>query len=170
MALQLAPASVLANAIAPEEQQVQRVRASNDLAFLWHTNSIPGEVQARLAQLGFRDLVQFANLESVPEEARKFSKGELGLLIDVNPEYRALVGLLMQVWGAAKVRGTRPNARNADLHVGDLPRRLSKKHHNYLIRAYNLAIGQILQDREIPASATTNQTLKLRMATSSLKG
>ena len=88
-----------------EQQEELLKKLDSELSFAWDALSIPADVQARLAMMGFTDLDIWSKLEDDAKEARKFVVGELGLRREGNDDYRQIVSRLLSSWETAQIRG-----------------------------------------------------------------
>ena len=151
-ALVAGPPSVLLVPIGEMAQKPLLAKLSHELSFIWDSYVIPHEIQARLSQLGFWDANVFANLEDSKPEVRKFFKEQVGIKQEGNEHYTSYIAKLLDSWETAVTRGTRKKAEEAEQRVGDLPVRMTAQEHNELIRGYDDAHEDELEEREIPAA------------------
>ena len=142
--------SVLLAPIAPEVEAELIAKVSKDLRYLWKNVTL--QVQARLSQLGFFDAETWAKAEDCEKEMRLFIKKDVGLRREGNENYRGLVARLLASWESAVMRGQKRKAEEAEQRAGNKPKRLEKKTHIAIVKAYNLATGRVLPESEIPAS------------------
>ena len=75
----VAPQSFSLAPIALDEQKPLIEQLSSGLHFICDSDRIPREIQARLSQLGFKDVSVRVNMDDSKSEARKFLKDEVGL-------------------------------------------------------------------------------------------
>ena len=126
--------------------------ASKDLRHFGEQNHVPLELRARLVRLGFKSANAFALVEDSAPEVRKFIKEDVGLRIEGNPEYRSAVASIIAAWESANKRGEKRRGADAEQQAGDQPRKLPKKEHQQLIRAYNdINVGHELKPIDTPA-------------------
>ena len=93
------------------------------------------ELQARLVQLGFKTAEAFAMLDDEVACVRKFVKDEVKLKAEGNPEYRAQIAMVLAALEAARERGQKRRANEADQRTHDIPPKLPKKTRQQLIMA-----------------------------------
>ena len=74
-------------------------------------------------------------------------------------EYRADISKRLAAWDACIKRGIKRRLEEAEQRVGDLPRRLPRKTHLELERAYAEAHSVELDDKETPADCSVETKL-----------
>ena len=143
--------SILAAPIGTALQTTLVAQLSDELGFLWDDANVPQELQARLVQMGFRDLNTWARVDDTVVGVRAFITEEAGLLRRGNDLFRSLVGYLIGTWETAQARGNRKREEEAEQRVGDLPRRLTDERHADIVQGYEDAHHELKEERDIPA-------------------
>ena len=79
---------------------------SVDLVFLLDNMKVHSDIQAKLAGLGYTDLVVFAQLEDEPAKVRTVIKEDLGIDPTASPQHRNMCARLEVAWEAVRKRMT----------------------------------------------------------------
>ena len=104
-------ASLLAEPIPADQVQTELKKLDPAIGYALDEFKIPGDVQAKLANLGYIDLAVFASIEDEVGEVRKALRADLGLDPSKGPDHRNLLAKLVSAWRAA---GTRFHARQKE--------------------------------------------------------
>ena len=99
--------------ISLEAQAEARKKVNAELSVLWQQFHIPADVQARLSIMGYRNAETWSHIDETATEVRKFVKNELGLQVEGNDGYRALISSLVGCWEGAQMRGQKRKAEEA---------------------------------------------------------
>ena len=91
----------------------------------------------------------WTNLEDSESEVRKFLQNEVGIKQEGNEHFTSHIAKLLDSWGTAGIRGAKKKAEGAEQGIGDLPVRMTAQEHNELVRGYDDAHENELEEREI---------------------
>ena len=124
-------------------------KMTHEFKFLLDQEGIDIKVQAKLAVMGVLEVDVFAKLEDTQAGMRAVIKDEIGLVPSAAPGNRGMLAKVLSLWDITVQRGKKRKAEDAELKVGDVPRRLSKMSHLALLRSYN-EIHEELAEDEVP--------------------
>ena len=157
MAAAAAPVQILALVIPDGEAEALVKTMDSEFTFLLQEYHLDVQIQARLVQCGFSDMVTFAKVDRTEDGLRSFIDDEVRLHRDL-PNKRSVIAKLITVWESCQERGQKRRAEDAELPASVQPYKLPSSNHLILVKAYTAAHRQ-LQDHEIPAEPCVDRVL-----------
>ena len=76
----------------------------------------------------------------------------MGTKQEGNEYFTSHIAKLLDSWETAGIRGAKKKAEEAEQRIGDLPVRMTAPEHNELVRGYDDAHEEGLEERETPAN------------------
>ena len=133
----------------------------SDLSYLLDDSGVPREVQAKLAEVGYKSCRIFARAAETAAELRQMVKDDMTLDPTADAKARVVTAALINVWEAARVRNDQRIKAQAEQKVHDVPVAISKGQHLELTRAFARAHSKELEDKECPAPGYVESLLEM---------